>query len=127
MIKNLLKYKEDKLEMAISLDYYNTILGYIKPDMYRIVKENKREYIYILLTKAELNTSTKTVELVFLGSRTNDSDKPGDCTLNFSIESVLTMLINKENPNTDNILFYGYSDNDRSGFYMDLLKELTNS
>ena len=127
MIKNLLKYKEDKLEMAMSLDYYNTILGYIKPDIYRIVKENKREYIYILLTKAELNTSTKTVELVFLGSRVNDSDKPGDCTLNFSIESILTMLINKENPNTDNILFYGYSDNDRSGFYMDLLKELTNS
>lgn len=125
MIKNLLKYKEDKLEMAMSLDYYNTILGYIKPDIYRIVKENKREYIYILLNKAELNTSTKTVELVFLGSRTNDSDKSGDCTLNFSIESILTMLINKENPNTDNILFYGYSDNDRSGFYMDLLKELT--
>lgn len=127
MIKNLLKYKEDKLEMAMSLDYYNTILGYIKPDMYRIVKENKREYIYILLNKAELNTSTKMVELVFLGSRANDTDKPGDCTLNFSIESILTMLINKENPNTDNILFYGYSDNDRSGFYMDLLKELTNS
>ena len=127
MIKNLLKYKEDKLEMAMSLDYYNTILGYIKPDIYRIVKENKREYIYILLTKAELNTSTKTVELVFLRSRTNDAEKPEDCILNFSIESLLTMLINKENPNTDNILFYGYSDNNRSGFYMDLLKELTNS
>lgn len=36
------------------------------------------------------------------------------------------MFINKENPNTDNILFYGYSDNDKTGFYMDLLKELTN-
>ena len=37
------------------------------------------------------------------------------------------MFINKENPNTDNILFYGYSDSDRSGFYMDLLKELVKS
>lgn len=66
------------------------------------------------------------VELVFLGYRTNNKEELGDCTLNFSIESILTMLINKENPNTDNILFYGHSDSDRTGFYMDLLKELIN-
>lgn len=33
------------------------------------------------------------------------------------------MLINKENLNTNNILFYGYSDDDKAGFYMDLIKE----
>ena len=52
--------------------------------------------------------------------------EPGNCTLNFSIESIFTMLINKENPDTDNLLFYGYSDDDKIGFYMDLLKELIN-
>ena len=127
MIKDLLSNEENKLEMAMSLDYYNTIFGYIKPDIYRIVKENGgRQYIYILLSKAELNTNTKTVTLEFNGTRNNNNDKLGNLTLNLTIESILTMFINKENPNTDTILFYGYSDNDKTGFYMDLLKEIFN-
>lgn len=127
MIKDLLSNEENKLEMAMSVDYYNTIFGYIKPDIYRIVKENGgRQYIYILLSKAELNTNTKTVTLEFNGTRNNNNDKLGNLTLNLTIESILTMFINKENPNTDTILFYGYSDNDKTGFYMDLLKEIFN-
>ena len=124
MIKNLLSNKEDKLEMIIPLDYYNQVFSYIKPDIYRIVKENGRQYIYILLSKAELDTNTKTITIEFKGTRPNDKDKLGDFTLNLTIESILTMFINKENPNTDTILFYGYSDNDKAGFYMDLLKEV---
>lgn len=124
MIKNLLSNKEDKLEMVIPLDYYNQVFSYIKPDIYRIVKENGRQYIYILLSKAELDTNTKIVTIEFKGTRPNDKDKLGDFTLNLTIESILTMLVNKENPNTDTILFYGYSDNDKTGFYMDLLKEV---
>lgn len=34
MIKDLLSNEENKLEMAMSVDYYNTIFGYIKPDIY---------------------------------------------------------------------------------------------
>lgn len=124
MIKNLLSNKEDKLEMIIPLDYYNQVFSYIKPDIYRIVKENGRQYIYILLSKAELDINTKTVTIEFKGTRPNDKDKLGEFTLNLTIESILTMLVNKENPNTDTILFYGYSDNDNAGFYMDLLKEV---
>lgn len=127
MIKDLLSNEENKLEMAIPLDYYNQIFSYIKPDIYRIVKENGgRQYIYILLSKAELNTNTKTVTLEFNGTRNNNNDKLENLTLNLTIESILTMFINKENPNTDTILFYGYSDNDKTGFYMDLLKEIFN-
>ena len=126
MIKDLLSNEENKLEMAMSVDYYNTIFGYIKPDIYRIVKENGgRQYIYILLSKAELNTNTKTVNMEYKGTNKANGE-PGNCTLNFSIESIFTMLINKENPDTDNLLFYGYSDDDKIGFYMDLLKELIN-
>ena len=124
MIKNLLSNKEDKLEMVIPLDYYNQVFSYIKPDIYRIVKENGRQYIYILLSKAELDTNTKTVTIEFKGIRPNDKDKLGDFTLNLTIESILTMLANKENVDADTILFYGYSDNDKAGFYMDLLKEV---
>ena len=124
MIKNLLSNKEDKLEMIIPLDYYNQVFSYIKPDIYRIVKENGRQYIYILLSKAELDTNTKTVTIEFKGTRPNDKDKLGEFTLNLTIESILTMLANKENIDADTILFYGYSDNDKAGFYMDLLKEV---
>ena len=124
MIKNLLSNKEDKLEMIIPLDYYNQVFSYIKPDMYRIVKENGRQYIYILLSKAELNTNTKIVNMEYKGFRPNDKDKLGEFTLNLTIESILTMLVNKENIDSDTILFYGYSDNDKAGFYMDLLKEV---
>ena len=124
MIKNLLSNKEDKLEMVIPLDYYNQVFSYIKPDIYRIVKENGRQYIYILLSKAELDTNTKTVTIEFKGTRPNDKDKLGEFTLNLTIESILTMLANKENVDADTILFYGYSDNDKAGFYMDLLKEV---
>ena len=124
MIKNLLSNKEDKLEMVIPLDYYNQVFSYIKPDIYRIVKENGRQYIYILLSKVELNTNTKTVTIEFKGTRPNDKDKLGEFTLNLTIESILTMLVNKENIDADTILFYGYSDNDKAGFYMDLLKEV---
>ena len=124
MIKNLLSNKEDKLEMIIPLDYYNQVFSYIKPDIYRIVKENGRQYIYILLSKAELDTNTKTVTIEFEGTRPNDKDKLGEFTLNLTIESILTMLVNKENIDSDTILFYGYSDNDKAGFYMDLLKEV---
>ena len=127
MIKNLLSNKEDKLEMVIPLDYYNQVFSYIKPDIYRIVKnkESRRQYIYILLSKAELNTNTKIVNMEYKGFNKANGE-PGNCTLNFSIESIFTMLINKENPDTDNLLFYGYSDDDKIGFYMDLLKELIN-
>lgn len=126
MIKNLLSNKEDKLEMVIPLDYYNQVFSYIKPDIYRIVKnkESRREFIYILLSKAELDTNTKTVTIEFKGTRPNDKDKLGEFTLNLTIESILTMLANKENVDADTILFYGYLNNDKAGFYMDLLKEV---
>ena len=126
MIKNLLENPNNKIELVMPLDYYQKLFCYIVPEFYRVNKEDdKRKYIYIQLSKAELNTNTKIVNMEYKGTNKANGE-PGNCTLNFSIESIFTMLINKENPDTDNLLFYGYSDDDKIGFYMDLLKELIN-